>query len=144
MLRHPGILYFIKKIRSIIIQNPIKNQIEKNRAKDKSIKDIRNLFKPKKKEDNGIDITEYKGLGDIRHLYRIKKCYDIEFKGLRDIRTLFKLEEDYYEPERIHSDFDNNCIEYEGNGDKNKTLSVNKYLDKTRAYLSDMINDHKT
>ena len=35
-------------------------------------------------------------------------------------------------------------MEYESNGDKDKTLFTNDYLDMIRQYLSDIINDHKT
>ena len=37
----------------------------------------------------------------------------------------------------------NNYIEYESNGDKNKTLSVEEYLNKIRPYLKDIINSFK-
>ena len=37
----------------------------------------------------------------------------------------------------------NNYIEYESKGDRNKTLSVEKYLNKTRPYLKDIINNLK-
>ena len=35
----------------------------------------------------------------------------------------------------------NNYIEYESNGDKNKALSVEEYLNKIRPYLKDIINN---
>ena len=38
----------------------------------------------------------------------------------------------------------NDYIQYEGRGDKDKILTVNEYLDLIRPYLSDMINNHKT
>ena len=52
--------------------------------------------------------------------------------------------EDYYKPIRIGAVFNNNYIEYEYNGDKDKTLSIKEYIDMIRQYLSDIINDHKT
>ena len=63
---------------------------------------------------------------------------------IRNIRTLFKPGKHYYEPIRIGNAFSSNYIEYESNGDKDKTLSIEEYLDKIRTYLSNMINDHKT
>ena len=64
---------------------------------------------------------------------------------LRDIRTLFESdEEDYYEPVRLGNAFSSNYIEYESRGDKDKTLSIEEYLDKIRPYLSNIINDLKT
>ena len=35
-------------------------------------------------------------------------------------------------------------LEYESKGDKDETLSIKKYLDIIRPYLSDIINDHQT
>ena len=40
--------------------------------------------------------------------------------------------------------FNSNYIEYESKGDKNKTLSIKKYLNMIRPYLRDIINDHNT
>ena len=35
-------------------------------------------------------------------------------------------------------------FQYESKGDKVKNLSIKKYLDIIRPYLSNIINDHKT
>ena len=40
--------------------------------------------------------------------------------------------------------FNNNYIQYERRGDKDKILTVNEYLDIIRLHLRDIINDHKT
>ena len=37
----------------------------------------------------------------------------------------------------------NNHIEYESNGDRNKTLSIEEYLNKVRPYLKLIINNLK-
>ena len=42
------------------------------------------------------------------------------------------------------SAFNSNCIEYESKGNKDKILSIKKYLNIIRPFLSDTINDHKT
>ena len=45
----------------------------------------------------------------------------------------------YHEPKR-ESNFWNNCyIEYESNGDKSSNLSLDKYLDKIKLYLKNII-----
>ena len=64
-------------------------------------------------------------------------------KILRGIRTLFESEEDYYEPLRIGNAFNSNYIEYESNGDKDRKLTINEYIDKIRPYLDNMIKDLK-
>ena len=38
--------------------------------------------------------------------------------------------EDYYKPVRVGNFWSNIYIECEGNGDRNKTLSIEKYLNK--------------
>ena len=56
---------------------------------------------------------------------------------IRDIRNLFEVDEkDYYKPVRVNNFLSKNYIEYESNGDKNKTLSVKNYLNKIRPYLT--------
>ena len=52
--------------------------------------------------------------------------------------------EDYYKPIRMGNAFSSNYIEYESNGEKDKTLFIDDYLDMIRQYLSHIINDHKT
>ena len=54
-------------------------------------------------------------------------------------------DEDYYEPIKTKDAFNNNYIEYESRGDKNKNLSLKQYFFyKIIPYLRNMINNHKT
>ena len=64
---------------------------------------------------------------------------------VRDIRTLFEQEDDadYFERKRVSNFLNNNYIEYESNGDRNKNLSLDRYLDKIEPYLRDVITDRK-
>ena len=48
-------------------------------------------------------------------------------------------EENYYKPVRVNNFWSNNYID----NDKSRILSVEKYLDKIRPYLRDIINDLK-
>ena len=52
-------------------------------------------------------------------------------------------DEDYYKPIIAKGAFDGSYIQYESKGDKGKNLSIKKYLNMIRHYLSDIINDHK-
>ena len=53
----------------------------------------------------------------------------IKDKIVRDIRNLFEYEEkDYYQPLGLYNFWTNNYIEYESNSDRNKTLTVEKYV----------------
>ena len=56
------------------------------------------------------------------------------------------INEDYYKPTITNSAFNCNYIQYESMGGegKDKNLSIKKYLDKIKPYLSNMINNHKT
>ena len=55
---------------------------------------------------------------------RLKKKYNeriIKDTIIRDMRTLVEQqEEDYYKPKRVSNFWNNNYIEYESNGDKNR------------------------
>ena len=60
---------------------------------------------------------------------------------IRDIKTLFEQEEDYYRPKRVRNIWNNNHIECESNGDKNRNLSLDEYLHKIKPYLRNIIID---
>ena len=49
----------------------------------------------------------------------------------------------YYKPVRVNNFWSNNYIERKSNGDKNRILSVDEYLDKIRQYLKDITNELK-
>ena len=46
-------------------------------------------------------------------------------------------------PERVGNFWTNNYTEYENNGDRNKTLSIEEYLNKVKPYSKSIINDLK-
>ena len=54
-----------------------------------------------------------------------------------------KKEQNYYKPIRVSNFWSNNYTEYESNGDRNKTLSVEEYLNKIRSYVKDIISNLK-
>ena len=83
------------------------------------------------------------------NLFKTKKYYDyddIEHRGIRNVRDLFDLsiDEDYYKTIIVRGGFNGNYIQYESKGDKGENLSLKKYLDMIKPYLSDIINNHKT
>ena len=82
---------------------------------------------------------------DVRNLFTLKKQNKaIKNRIISDIRNLFEHEEeDYYKPVRVDNFWSNNYIEYESEGDRNKILSVEEYINKIRPYLKDMINNLK-
>ena len=111
-------------------------------AIDTTIKDLRNLFRLVKENEEIKDRV----LGGLRNLFRIEKeNKTIKDIIVRNIRNLFENEEEenYCKPVRLSNFWSNNYIEYRSNGDRNKTLSVEEYLNKTRPYLKDIINNLK-
>ena len=89
-------------------------------------------------ESLGIEKENFK---DRRNLFRLEK----ETKASKDeilryIKNLFENEEKrYYKPAKVINFWSKNYIDYESNGDRNKTpLSVEDYLNKIRPYLKDI------
>ena len=83
---------------------------------------------------------------DIRNLFRVEtETKAIKDRLLGDINNLFehKDEENHYKPVRVSNFCSNSYIEYESNGDRNKTLSLEEYLNRIRPYLKDIINNLK-
>ena len=91
-----------------------------------------------------------KSLDEVeKSLSKRKKYYDYdddEYRGIRHIEGLFDLSvgEEYYKLIITKGSFNDNYIQRESRGDKDKILTINEYLDMIRPYLKDMINDHKT
>ena len=104
------------------------------------IKDIKSLFRPKKEQN-------YTAVKDIKNLFRQEKgTKAIKDRILRDIKNLFEREKEegtYYKPVRVTNFWSNNYIEYESYDEKNKTLSVEKYLNKISLYIKDDVNNLK-
>ena len=54
---------------------------------------------------------------------------------ITDIRINFdqEKEEDYFKPKTVRNFWNNNYIEYETNGDKNRNLALGEYLNKIES-----------
>ena len=53
------------------------------------------------------------------------------------------IKEDYYKPVTVGNFWRNKYVEYENNDDRNKTLSIEEYLNKIRPNLKEIINNIK-
>ena len=73
----------------------------------------------------------------------VKRIKDIISKNIKNLFEKQKEEENYQKPVRVNNFQSNNHIEYKSNGDRNKILSVDEYLNKLRPYLKDIKNDLK-
>ena len=105
------------------------------------IENEKSLFESKIKEIEK-NLTEFE-----ENLSKTKKYSDyddIEYKGIRNEKDLFDLsiDENYYKPIITKSAFNNNYIQCESKGGKGRNLSIKKYLNMIKPYLSDMINEH--
>ena len=79
-----------------------------------------------------------------RNLFRLEKETEaIKYKILRNIKNLFEHEEEenYFKPVRVSSFLGSNYSKYESKSDRNKTLSVEEYLNEIRPYLKDITNN---
>ena len=53
-------------------------------------------------------------------------------------------QEDYYIPKRLSNFWNNNCIDYESNADRNRNLSLDECLNKIKPYLRNKITDFQS
>ena len=120
-----------------------KLKINENRRNLYEIENEKNLLtlKIREIERNFLELEE--------NLFKPEKyddCDDTEYQGIRDVKDLFDLsiDEDYYKPIITNGAFNNNYIQYESKGNKDKILTPSEYLDMIRLYLSDIIKDRKT
>ena len=119
----------IKERRNVYdIQNP------KNLSTQK-IKEIEeNLFKLEKRLSN-FKKYPYQDNFEHRNIKSIRNSLNV---------ALSEIDEDYYRQIRTKNAFNGNYFEYESEGDKDKNLSPEEYLDLIRPYLSNIINNHKS
>ena len=109
----------------------------------KIIKDIRNLLRLKKEQNDTA--IKY-----IRIFFRVKK----EIKRIKDFLSIFyifsiienlfvyeKDEENYFKPVSVNYFWSNNYTEI--TAVEKKTLSIKEYLDIFRPYIRDITNDLK-
>ena len=106
-----------------------------NPGEENIIEDIKNLFRLKKQ-------VNYTAIKDIVDLFRRgKETKAIKDRILGGFKNIFEHEEEnYYKLVRVNNFWSNNHIEYES---KNKTPSVEEYINKVSPYLKGIINNLK-
>ena len=55
------------------------------------------------------------------------------------LKKIKSVKNTWYKPNRVSNFWNNNYIEYESNCDKNRNLSLAKYLNKIKPYLRNII-----
>ena len=74
------------------------------------------------------------------------KLNPFKIEYLQILNFLFEHEKDeinYHKPKRVSNFGSNNYTEYKSNGDRNKTLLVEEYLNKIRPCFKDIIDNLK-
>ena len=93
-----------------------KKQKTKEKFEENIIKSIRNIFIPKKGK---------------------KEVKDRKNRVI----TILEQEDDYYKTKRVSNFQNNDYIEHESSDNRNKTLSLKRYLEKIKPFLRDVITD---
>ena len=70
---------------------------------------------------------------------------DLQYHGISDIKNTCNYIEinNYYDPKLIASAYEKNYESYRINGDKNKELSLNDYLNTIRPNVNELITKKK-
>ena len=130
----------LKKIRKDLNElrhKFFKPKINEIRKRFYNIENPKNLFKSKIRE------IEENAFWLEKSFLKSKKYRgndDIEYRRIRDIGNLFNQSTDEdYKAISTTSAFNNSCIEYESEGDENQNLSIKKYFNTIRPYLSNII-----
>ena len=117
-------------------------QKKKNQRKSKKIKRKKHYTKELKKVEEFLKKLEEDNNKLEMHQYRNNN--DLDYKGKRQIENLFgEINKDHYKPIKTKGTFNNNYIEYESRGHKDKRLSVREHLYMIMPYLEDIINNPK-
>ena len=111
----------------IVIEKSINYGEHKNRVIKQLKKHIKKLFDVEKSKYLDNDDEEYKGIRDLEHLFE----------------EINENDDDDYKPILVKSSFNESYKEYESGGDKEKTLTVEKYLNTIMPYLKELVNNHK-
>ena len=120
-----------------------KKLYEKEKGLENEEKKVKKYQDKQKKKKHAKELKKIKKILENFKKYPDKD--DQDYKGIRYIEHIFnEIDEEYYKPIKTIGSFNNNYIEYESGGDKDKNLSLEDYLDVIRSYLRDMINNHKT
>ena len=70
---------------------------------------------------------------------------DIQYQGIMELKPLYNYIslDEYYQPELFESALERNNERYRINGDRDKELSLNEYLNTVRTNVNDLITKKK-
>ena len=88
-------------------------------------------------------LSAFKKSEPFKEIEKIRKENRDKNKIIRDLKASCEPEEAYYEPQKLKGAFNDENIKYECNGNRDKKLSIEGYLNMIRPYLRSIIDDHK-
>ena len=119
------------------------NELEQKASLTEQEKQKKKRYTKKLQEDEDFFKKLKEDLNRLKK-YQYNDNEDLDYKGISQIENLFnKINEDYYKPIKTNRTFNDNYMEYESRGDKDRNLSLEDYLNIIRPFLKDMINNHK-
>ena len=138
-----------KKLFNKLRNNFSREEIRKHREKFYKKETVYKYLKEIEQKDS-LTKKQKKVLENIGKYFKklkedLNKIKTYQYNITRNIDYLFNEipKEEYYEPIEIKSAFDGDYIKYESRGDNDNNLSLEEYLNITRPYLGDMIDNHK-
>ena len=140
----------IDDIKQLVVR--LRNLIT-NKEKTKITKKLNNILekinntnrntrlKKRQKENILIKLIDHQNSLAKKEKYMDLNYDDVQYHGLSDIKNTLDIIniDSYYEHELIASAFDKHYERYRINGDKNKELSLNAYLDTVRQNVVELI-----
>ena len=119
------------------------NELEQKTSLTEQEKQKKKRYTKKLQEDEDFFKKLKEDLNRLKK-YQHNDNEDLDYKGISQIENLFnKINEDYYKPIKTNRTFNDNYMEYEGRGDKDRNLSLEEYLNIIKPFLRDMISNHK-
>ena len=81
---------------------------------------------------------------EIKHKKRFKKIQETVNKLILKVKQLKKnIRKDVYKPIKISGAFSDNFVEYQSNGNRDRSISIARYLNNIREHLRKLIHDQK-
>ena len=99
-------------------------------------------FKPKKKQKSiGFKPRKKQKKRSIDKLLITVDKLILKVKQLK--KNISKPKKDIYKPTKISGAFSDNFVEYQSNGNRNRSISIARYINNIREQLRKLINDKK-
>ena len=113
-------------------------------SKNKKPNGYKSMPKNKKRDKKSLSKSKRNKIKKILYKPSKIRLLKSKIKKYKKILCETKKEDEYYKPIKINDAFNDNYVEYQSNGNKDKILSIEEYRNMIKPYLSSIINYHKT